>query len=128
MIVAVPKETHPTERRVALVPAAVPPLVKAGIEVLVETQAGRAAGFSDEAYREKGARVVDSAEELFTADAVLRVRALGANPERARDEIQRMCSGQALVGFCDSTIRVVELASNESWESSNDQADNRFIR
>jgi NAD(P) transhydrogenase subunit alpha len=101
MIVAVPKETHPTERRVALVPAAVPPLVKAGIDVLVEAQAGRAAGFSDEAYREKGARVVDSADELFTADAILRVRALGANPESARDEIERMCSGQALIGFCD---------------------------
>ncbi len=55
MKVAVAKESYPEERRVALVPAAIKPLVKKGVEVLIETGAGVAAGFSDDAYREAGA-------------------------------------------------------------------------
>ena len=58
MKVAVLKETFPGERRVALVPAAIPPLLKAGLEIAVEAGAGAAAGFSDDAYRAAGATVV----------------------------------------------------------------------
>jgi len=73
MKVAVVKEHCPGERRVALVPAAVGPLVKAGHEVLVETSAGDAAGFPDEAYRQAGARIV-SRDEAFSGECVLTVR------------------------------------------------------
>ena len=53
MKIAVLKETFPHERRVALVPASVPPLTKVGLEVLVEQGAGLAAGFLDDQYVEQ---------------------------------------------------------------------------
>ena len=56
MIVGVPRETFPGERRVALVPAAVPALAKAGLEVVVEAGAGAAAGYPDADYVARGAR------------------------------------------------------------------------
>ena len=58
MKVAVLKETFPGERRVAVVPAAVPALKKAGLEISVEAGAGLAAGFPDDAYRAAGATIV----------------------------------------------------------------------
>ncbi len=56
MIVAVPRESCPGERRVALIPASIAPLAKAGIEVLVQSGAGVLAGHSDQQYVDKGAR------------------------------------------------------------------------
>ena len=50
MIVGVPRETYPGERRVALVPIVIPNLAKAGIEVAIEAGAGIAAGFPDAEY------------------------------------------------------------------------------
>src|SRR5438309_768603 len=67
MKIAVLKETFPGERRVALVPASVPPLVKAGVEVWIESGAGDAAGMLDAQYVEKGAKIVSRAE-AFAAD------------------------------------------------------------
>ena len=58
MIVAVPKETFPGERRVALVPASVPALTKSGVRVQIEAVAGVSAGFTDDAYRAAGAEIV----------------------------------------------------------------------
>ena len=78
MKVAVVRETFPGERRVALVPAAVGPLKKTGIEVAVESSAGDAAGFSDDDYLAAGAEIV-SREAVFGADCVLAVRMCGAN-------------------------------------------------
>jgi NAD(P) transhydrogenase subunit alpha len=77
MKVAVVRETFPGERRVALVPAAIPALVKSGLEILVEASAGSAAGFADDDYRAAGARIV-SRDEAFAADCVLCVRTCGA--------------------------------------------------
>ena len=81
MTVGVPKETFPGEQRVALTPAALPPLIKAGAQVLVEAGAGAAAGFPDSTYAERGAQIVASSAELFEkAEVVLQVRSYGANP------------------------------------------------
>jgi NAD(P) transhydrogenase subunit alpha len=75
LIIAVPKESAPGERRVALVPDGVRALLKAGNEVVVEPGAGWAAGFSDEEYQEAGARLeTDSAALLQAADLMLRVQ------------------------------------------------------
>ena len=63
MIIGIPREIFPGERRVALVPAAVPTLVKAGCEVVVETGAGSGVGYADTAYTEKGARVASGRGE-----------------------------------------------------------------
>ncbi|CAG0982956.1 partial NAD(P) transhydrogenase subunit alpha part 1, partial [Myxococcaceae bacterium] len=59
MIVAVPREIVPGEKRVALVPDAVKPLIAKGIEVAVESGAGEPAGLPDDAYRAAGARIED---------------------------------------------------------------------
>ena len=102
MKVGIPRETFPGERRVALIPAQVTPLEKLGCEVLVEAGAGAAAGFVDEAFQQAGAQVVASRDELFqAADALLMVRAAGANPTRGAEDYQRLRSGQLVVAMCD---------------------------
>jgi len=101
MKVAVPTETYPGERRVALVPANLRNLAKAGIEVVIQAGAGTAAGFSDDQYVEKGARVTSDRDELFAADIVVQVRGLGANTVAGRDDLARMKSGGILVGTFD---------------------------
>ena len=100
MKVAVLKETFPGERRVALVPAALPPLQKAGLEILVEAGAGAAAGIADEAYRAAGATVV-SREEAFAADCVLAVRTAGACGDSWCADRDRIRPGLVMIGLCD---------------------------
>jgi NAD(P) transhydrogenase subunit alpha len=101
MLVAAPKETFPGERRVALVPAVLSVLTKAGFEVCIEAGAGVSAGFPDEAYAAAGARIVASRDEVFAADAIVQVRSLGANLARGRDDLARLRKGQTIIGMCD---------------------------
>jgi NAD(P) transhydrogenase subunit alpha len=101
MQVAVLKETSPGERRVALVPADVVKLAKAGIDTLVESGAGQAAGFSDDTYRAKGATIAASRQAAFAAPIVLQVRCLGANLVAGRDDLPRLRSNQVVIGMCD---------------------------
>jgi len=101
MIVAVPRESHPGERRVALTPASVASLAKAGMEVLVESGAGQAAGYPDEQYTAKGAKIVASRAEAFAADILLQVRAAGANPEAGQADLAAYRQGQVVIGLCD---------------------------
>ncbi len=100
MRVGVPRETFNGERRVALVPALVPGLKKAGFEVTVEKGAGEAAGFPDAQYVEKGA-TLGTRDEAFAADIVLQVRAFGANREAGRADLAKLRAGQVLIGFLD---------------------------
>src|ERR1700724_2250043 len=80
MIVGVPREIFPGERRVALVPAVVPNLAKAGMEVVVEAGAGVEAGFPDADYAAKGAKVLTERAEVFkAADIVAQVLCYGSN-------------------------------------------------
>lgn len=102
MIIGVPQETFPGERRVALVPGLLPILKKAGLDVLIEAGAGHAAGFPDAAYQEKGARIVTQRTELFgSADVILQVRALGANPEAGRRDLNLVRRDQIIIGLLD---------------------------
>jgi NAD(P) transhydrogenase subunit alpha len=97
MNVAVLRETAPGEHRVALVPNNVSQLEKAGVQVIVETGAGDAAGYSDDRYMEKGATIAGSALEACSADLLLAVRGLGANPAGG----PRLRSPQVLIAMCD---------------------------
>ena len=102
MIVGVPAETYPEERRVAQVPVTVPLLVKAGLDLLVEKGAGTSAGFPDAAYEEQGGRIASDRKQLLSsADALLYVRGLGANPDAGRADLELMRSGQLVVGILD---------------------------
>ena len=94
MKVGIPKETWPGETRVAVIPAAVPGLLKAGLEVAVETGAGTAAGFTDEMYRAQGAALVSRPDLFKASDIVLQVRATPTDGSSLR-------SGQTVIGFAD---------------------------
>ncbi|MEO8078365.1 MAG: Re/Si-specific NAD(P)(+) transhydrogenase subunit alpha [Acidobacteriota bacterium] len=94
MKVGIPRETWPGEARVAVIPAAAAALVKAGLEVVVEHDAGAAAGFLDAAYSAQGATLASRAEVFGTADIILQVRAVPADAGLLR-------SGQTVIGFAD---------------------------
>jgi NAD(P) transhydrogenase subunit alpha len=100
MILGVPKETFPGERRVALVPAVIPALKKLGIDVVVEHAAGDAAGFPDSAYTEQQASL-GSRADVFGADLVAMVRAPGANPVHGAADIEMLKRGQLVIGLAE---------------------------
>ena len=94
LLIGVPRETFPGEKRVATVPEVVEKLKKLGFGVLLESGAGDAANFGDDAYRAAGAEVVPDAKTLWgRADIVYKVRA------PAPDEVALAREGQALVSF-----------------------------
>jgi len=100
VIVGVPKESYPGERRVALVPVVVPNLVKAGLEVVVEAGAGDQAGYPDAIYAEKGAKIVPDRAAVFgSADIVLQVLCYGSNDVTGKADLPLMRRGQAIIGF-----------------------------
>ena len=71
MILGVPKETYPGERRVAIVPAAITALQKTGLDVVVEAGAGVAAGFPDDEYAAKGAKIAASRADVFSSAEIV---------------------------------------------------------
>jgi NAD(P) transhydrogenase subunit alpha len=94
MIVAVPRETAPKERRVALVPETVAKLIKAGVSVRVQRGAGTAAAFPDELYTQAGASILDDPASLVSgADVVVTI----AKP--APELLAAINTGATLVGF-----------------------------
>ena len=92
MHIGIPKEIKDHEYRVALTPEGARALIQAGHTLSIETQAGAAVGFSDDAYREAGAVIVDAAAEAYAADLVVKVK----EPQRA--EVAALRNGQLL--FC----------------------------
>lgn len=92
--IGAPKETYQGEARVAMTPASAKDLQKLGHDCLIETNAGMAAGFTDDAYREAGVTVVDDAQTLFAgADIVAKVR------PPSDDEVKLLREGQTLISF-----------------------------
>ncbi|SDZ37445.1 Re/Si-specific NAD(P)(+) transhydrogenase subunit alpha [Delftia lacustris] len=92
--IGIPRETFPLEKRVATVPDVVEKLIKLGFSVAVESGAGEAANFSDDAYRAAGAEIIDGAAALWTAsDIVLKVRPPSA------EEVGLMREGGTLIDF-----------------------------
>ena len=100
MIVGVPRESYPGERRVALVPAVVPTLRKAGFEVVVEPGAGEGAGYADSVYVEKGAKILaDRAAVFGVADVIVQVLCYGSNDVTGSADLRLLRRDQALIGF-----------------------------
>ena len=100
MIVGVARESYPGERRVALVPAIVPNLVKAGFEVVVEAGSGLEAGYTDAQYGEKGAKILpDRAAVFAAADIVVQVLGYGANDVNGKADLGLLRKDQILIGF-----------------------------
>jgi H+-translocating NAD(P) transhydrogenase subunit alpha len=115
MIVGVPRESFPGERRVALVPAVIPNLTKAGLEVIVESGAGASAGYPDGDYVAKGAKVTPDRAEVFrVADIVAQVLCYGSNDRTGKADVPFFRSGQVLIGFLrplGSIETIQEIAS-----------------
>ena len=102
MIAGVLTETMAGERRVALVPAVLPALAKAGVTVVVQSGAGLPAGFTDAAYAGKGAEIVHGAAEVVArADLLLRVRLSPPETTAGQADLRLLRQGQALIAFLD---------------------------
>src|SRR5437588_3958804 len=100
MIVGVPRESFPDERRVALVPLALPNLTKAGLEVVVEAGAGASAGYPDAEYAAKGARILPNRADVFgAADIVVQVLCYGSNDKTGQADVPLYRKGLVLIGF-----------------------------
>ena len=94
LTIGVPREIFPGEKRVATVPDVVEKLIKLGFKVAVESGAGEAANFNDDAYRAAGAEVIDDAARLWAAaDIVFKVRGPTA------EEVALMREGGVLISF-----------------------------
>ncbi len=102
MVVGVVREKYVGERRVALVPASATQLRKAGLDVLVEAQAGAAAGYPDALYVDSGCSVVADREELLAkCDVLLAVRACGADPDGWPGIQAALKAGRAVIAMMD---------------------------
>ena len=113
MLVGVPKETFPGERRVALTPASLPALAKAGLDVALQAGAGAEAGYRDADYVARGAKIVASRQELFAQAAVIvQVLCYGANDKTGNLDLPLLRPQEALIGFLrpladDSHVREI---------------------
>jgi NAD(P) transhydrogenase subunit alpha len=112
--IGAPKETLLGERRVALVPGVVGPLVKAGCTVHIEAGAGAASGYPDKEYSDKGAVIVPDRRSVFAqSDVICQVYAYSANPDAGRGDLMLYKKGQVLIGMADPLVafqKVKEMA------------------
>jgi NAD(P) transhydrogenase subunit alpha len=100
MIVGVPRESYPGERRVALVPGVIPSLAKAGLEVVIEAGAGAEAGYPDAEYTAKGAKILPQRADVFrAADIIVQVLCYGANDKTGKADVPLFKRDQLLIGF-----------------------------
>ena len=100
MIVGVPQESYPGERRVALVPAVIPGLLKAGLQVIVESGAGTEAGYPDAEYSARGAQVLPERAAVFgAANVIVQVLCPGSNDRTGNEDLPLLRQGQMLIGF-----------------------------
>lgn len=117
LIIGVPKETYPGEKRVAMTPGVIPSLSKGGMEVLVETGAGTESGYPDEAFTEKGAKIAASRLQVFQdAQIIVQVRLLGANPEQGKTDLPLYRADHVVIGIAEALSQphaVRELSTRE---------------
>ncbi|MGB1140758.1 MAG: Re/Si-specific NAD(P)(+) transhydrogenase subunit alpha [Halioglobus sp.] len=96
MRIAIPKETHPGENRIPIIPNDAKKLVRLGAEVVIEAGMGSGSGFTDEEYTEAGATISTSRDELLASgDIVLRLR------KPAEEEIAKLKKGAIHISYLD---------------------------
>ncbi|MGW8224075.1 MAG: NAD(P)(+) transhydrogenase (Re/Si-specific) subunit alpha, partial [Syntrophobacteria bacterium] len=102
MLVAVPKEIYPGERRIALIPQSLPALTKAGLEVVIEAGAGEGTYSNDADFEAQGARVEQDRHRLLSqADIVLMVRGPGSDPDFPAADLDALKEGTTLISFTE---------------------------
>ena len=98
MYLAIPKENINGETRVAATPGTVKDLIKSGMEVYVESKAGQNSYFSDQEYKDAGAIIVDSEDELLSqADVIIKVLA------PSNEQVLKIKPNAAIISFCQTT-------------------------
>jgi NAD(P) transhydrogenase subunit alpha len=117
MIIGIPKESFPGERRVALTPGIALNLTEAGFEGVIESKAGAGAGYTDGDFEQKRARIVSLRDEIFaSANVILQVLALSANPPAGLADLELMSPGQTLIAFLRpfaSKENILQLAQSQ---------------
>ena len=104
MKVGIPKEIAPSETRVSVIPPMLNVLTKMNHEVIVEKDAGAAAGFSDKQYSDQGAKIVSTAKELYAqADIVLKVQPPMQHEGLSKHESEALKDGSYLITFLSPT-------------------------
>ena len=102
MIIGIPSEIKDGENRVAMSPENVLAFSSLGIKVLLQTEAGVAAGYADQSYVDAGASLMLDRGELFAAaDIIVQVQGLGANTENGEDDLPLIKPGQLIVSMMD---------------------------
>jgi H+-translocating NAD(P) transhydrogenase subunit alpha len=100
MRIAIPREIHAGEMRVATTPDVVAQLQKLGFTVSVESGAGAGASFDDEAFRKAGATIVTDTRDLWSSgDIIMKVRPPARHPQLNIDEVDLLREGQVLISF-----------------------------
>src|SRR5262245_47007748 len=99
MKIGIPKEIHEGERRVAATPETAKRLQKLGFSVLVESGAGVAASFPDQAYRDAGCEITDDVAEVWAQKIVAKVRPPEYHPGTGNDETDMLQEGSTLISF-----------------------------
>ncbi len=134
MQIGVPKEIYSGEKRVATTPEVTAQLIKLGFTVAVESGAGAAASFSDEAYRSAGAQIINDAKSLWhSSDIILKVRAPQANeidliepkhtlisfiwPAQNPDLMQKLSASKATILAMDSVPRISRAQKMDALSS-----------
>ena len=100
MKIGVPKEIHAGENRVATTPEVAERLIKLGFSVAIESGAGDNAKFTDGAYREAGAHIIEDTKELWSSsDIILKVRAPEIHPNLNVNDTDLLKDGKTLISF-----------------------------
>jgi NAD(P) transhydrogenase subunit alpha len=100
VIIAIPKETLPGEKRVAIIPDVASKLIKAGFEIRIEKDAGLNAGFTNEKYEHAGVKIISDVNELYNnAQIVLKVQRPVEHPDLKKNEIDLIKEGTLLITF-----------------------------
>jgi len=119
VVIAVPKEVMPGEKRVALVPDIVSKLIKKGFEIQVEKDAGLKANFTNDKYEAAGAKIVDNVTDLYkAADIVLKVQRPVNHSVLNKNEMDLMKEGTLLISFLYS-LHYPELAKEAAQKGIN---------
>ena len=100
MVIGVPKEIYPGENRVAMVPDIAGKLIKKGFEVLIQSDAGLNAGFTNQGYEKAGVKVLSDLQELYSkSDIILKVQRPIEHPQYGKNELELMKLGSLLITF-----------------------------
>ncbi len=102
MIIGIPSEIKAGEKRVAMSPTNVQSLTDKSVKVLIQGDAGSAAGYPDAEYTAAGATVTADRAEIFAnADIILQVQSFGSNNENSDNDLALLRSGQLVIGMMD---------------------------